>query len=63
LCPDGVPLRLRLGDWRRHAIKKLPKTLAAIVSPVRQALRSQFDTLLYRARQRKRWRGLALRQR
>jgi hypothetical protein len=32
---------------------KLPKKLVVIASPVRQALRSQFHTLLYRARQRR----------
>jgi hypothetical protein len=39
----------RLGNCLRHAIIKLPGKLAAIASPVRQALRSQFHTLLYRA--------------
>jgi hypothetical protein len=43
----------RLGNCLRHALNKLPKKLAAIASPVRKALRSQFHTLLYRARQRK----------
>src|SRR6266545_4155248 len=43
----------RLGNCLRHAINKLPKKLAAIASPVRTALRSQFHTLLSRARQRK----------
>ena len=42
--------RARLGHCLRHAINKLPKQLAAIASPVRQALRSQFHTLWYRAR-------------
>jgi len=41
---------------------KNPK-LAAIASPVRKALRSQFHTLLYRARQRKGLRVFALGQR
>jgi hypothetical protein len=36
----------RLGHCLRHAINKLPKKLAAIASPVRKALRSQFHTLL-----------------
>jgi hypothetical protein len=36
----------RLGHCLHHAINKLPKKLAAIASPVRQALRSQFHTLL-----------------
>jgi hypothetical protein len=43
----------RLGTCLRHALLKLPKKLAAIPSPVRKTLRSQFHTLLYRARQRK----------
>src|SRR5712691_451120 len=38
----------RLGTCLRHALNKLPKKLAAIASPVRKALRSQFHTLLYR---------------
>jgi hypothetical protein len=41
---------VRLGTCFRHALLKLPKKLVAIVSPVRQALRTQFHTLLYRAR-------------
>src|SRR5262249_50091587 len=45
--------RARLGTCLRHALLKLPKKLVAIASPVRQALRSQFHTLLHRARQRK----------
>ena len=53
----------RLGNCRRYAITKLPKQLAAIASPVRTALRSQFHTRLYRARQRKRVRVFALGQR
>jgi hypothetical protein len=44
---------VRLGYCLRHAINKLPGKLAAITSPVRKALRTQFHTLLYRARQRK----------
>jgi hypothetical protein len=43
----------RLGNCLRHALMKLPKKLAAIASPVRRVLRSQFHTLLSRARQRK----------
>jgi hypothetical protein len=43
----------RLGTCLRHAITKLPGKLTAIASPVRKALRSQFHTLLYRARQRR----------
>ncbi len=53
----------RLGNCLRHAINKLPKKLAAIASPVRTALRSQFHTLLSRARQRKSLRVFALGQR
>jgi hypothetical protein len=53
----------RLGNCLRHAINKLPAKLAAIASPVRKALRSQFHTLLYRARQRKGLRVFALGQR
>src|SRR6516165_5884230 len=53
----------RLGTCLRHALLKLPKKLVAIASPVRKALRSQFHTLLYRARQRKHLRVFALGQR
>jgi hypothetical protein len=53
----------RLGNCLRHALNKLPGKLAAIASPVRKALRSQFHTLLYRARQRKGLRVFALGQR
>src|ERR671911_2098350 len=53
----------RLGNCLRHALNKLPKKLAAITSPVRKALLSQFHTLLYRARQRKGLRVFALGQR
>src|ERR671911_2247674 len=53
----------RLGNCLRHAITKLPKKLAAIASPVRKALRSQFHTLLYRACQRQGLRVFALGQR
>src|SRR6267142_5274999 len=54
---------VRLGNCLRHAINKLPEKLTAIASPVRKALRSQFHTLLYRARQRKGLRVFALGQR
>jgi hypothetical protein len=54
---------VRLGICLRHAINKLPAKLVAIASPVRKALRSQFHTLLYRARQRKGLRVFALGQR
>ena len=53
----------RLGNCLRHAINKLPGKLAAIASPVRKALRSQFHTLWYRARQRQGLRVFALGQR
>jgi hypothetical protein len=53
----------RLGNCLRHALNKLPKKLTASASPVRKALRSQFHTLLYRARQRKSLRVFALGQR
>jgi hypothetical protein len=53
----------RLGNCLRHALTKLPKKLAAIASPIRKALRSQFHTLLYRACQRKGLRVFALGQR
>src|SRR3989442_3127622 len=53
----------RLGNCLRHALIKLPKKLAAIASPVRTALRSQFHTLWYRVRQRKSLRVFALGQR
>src|SRR6516162_8689393 len=43
----------RLGNCLRHALLKLPKKLAAITSPLRKVLRTQFHTLWYRARQRK----------
>jgi len=47
----------------RHALLKLPKKLAAIPSPLRKALRTQFHTLWYRAQQRKSLRVFALSQR
>src|SRR6516165_4239533 len=53
----------RLGTCLRHALLKLPKKLAAIDSPLRKALRTQFHTLLYRVRQRKSLRVVALGQR
>jgi hypothetical protein len=53
----------RLGTCLRHALLKLPRKLAAIPSPLRQALRTQFHTLWYRARQRKSLRVFALGQR
>ena len=53
----------RLGTCLRHALLKLPKKLAAITSPLRKTLRSQFHTLWYRARQRTGLRVFALGQR
>jgi hypothetical protein len=53
----------RLGTCWRHAVIKRPGKLAALASPVRQALRSRFHTLLYWARQRKGLRVCALGQR
>jgi len=53
----------RLGICLRHALLKLPKKLAAVTSPVRKALRTQFHTLWYRARQRTGLRVFALGQR
>src|SRR5437870_7680976 len=53
----------RLGNCLRHALNKLPAKLVAFASPVRKVLRSQFHTLLYRARQRKGLRVFALGQR
>jgi hypothetical protein len=52
-----------LGTCLRHALLKLPKKLVAITSPVRKILRTQFHTLLHRARQRKGLRVFALGQR
>src|SRR6185503_15241808 len=53
----------RLGNCLRHALNKLPGKLVAIASHVRKTLRSQFHTLLHRARQRKGLRVFALGQR
>jgi hypothetical protein len=55
--------RARLGNCLRHALNKLPGKLTAIPSAMRQTLRAQFHTLLYRARQRKSLRVFALGQR
>jgi hypothetical protein len=55
--------RVRIGFCLRHALLKVPKKLTAIASPVRQALRTKFHTLLYRVRQRKSVRVVALGQR
>src|SRR5438132_3115896 len=54
---------VRLGNCLRQSINKLPAKLTSIASPVRKALRSQFHTVLYRARQRKGLRVFALGQR
>jgi len=53
----------RLGICLRHTLLKLPKKLAAITSPLRKTLRTQFHTLWYRARQRQGLRVFALGQR
>jgi hypothetical protein len=53
----------RLGNCLRHTINKLPGKLTAVPSSVRTTLRSQFHTLLHRARQRKGLRVFALGQR
>jgi hypothetical protein len=54
---------VRVGICLRHALLKLPKKLVAVASPGRKALRTQFHTLLYRARQRQSLRVCALGQR
>src|SRR6516162_6806284 len=54
---------VRVGICLRHALLKLPKKLVAIASLVRKALRTQFHTLWYRARQRTSLRVFALGQR
>src|SRR5262245_40849105 len=53
----------RLGFCLRHALLKLPTTLVAITSAVRRSLRTPFHSLLYRVRQRKSLRVVALGQR
>jgi hypothetical protein len=53
----------RLGMCLRPALRTLPQTLAAILSPLRKALRTQCHTLWYRARQRQGVRVFALGQR
>jgi hypothetical protein len=55
--------RARLGYCLRHALIKLPSKLVGLSAPVRQGLRSTFHTLLYRCRQRKSLRVVALGQR
>jgi hypothetical protein len=54
---------VRVGTCLRHALTKLPRKLVAIAFPARKALRTQFHTLWYRARQRKSLRVFALGQR
>jgi len=61
--PLNVEIYTRLGNCLRHALLKLPGKLTAIASPVRQALRSQFHTLLYKAQRRRGLRVFALGQR
>src|SRR5262249_30460120 len=53
----------RLGTCLRHALLKLPKKLAAIPSPLRQALPTHVHTPLFPARRRKSLRVFALGQR
>jgi hypothetical protein len=53
----------RLGYCLRHALNKLPDKLVGLAAPVRKGLRSKFHTLLYRCRQRKSLRVVALGQR
>jgi hypothetical protein len=67
---DSTAKRLRtllpracLGNCLRHALNTLPGQLTAIPSAMRQTLRAQCHTLLYRARQRKSLRVFALGQR
>jgi hypothetical protein len=67
----AVPLRAcrpcfpgaRQGYCLRHALNKLPDKLVGLAAPVHQGLRSKFHTLLYRCRQRKSLRVMALGQR
>ena len=54
---------VRLSNSFRHAPNKLPGKITEIRSSVRKTLRSQFHTLLHRARQRKGLRVFALGQR
>ena len=61
-CGRSFPERVSATVSATRSIK-LPKKLAAIASPVRKALRSQFHTLLHRARQRQGLRVFALGQR
>src|SRR5262250_653657 len=53
----------RLGYCLRHALNKLPDKLIGLSAPVRQGLRAKFHALLYRCRQRKSLRVVALGQR
>src|SRR6266511_6013876 len=67
-CPRSSPcLPCRMKSIKenegQYPINKLPAKLTSIASPVRKALRAQFHTLLYRARQRKGLRVFALGQR
>src|SRR6266699_2952815 len=52
----------RLGTCLRHALNKLHDKLIGLAAPLRQGLRAQFHTSLYRARQRKGLRVFALGQ-
>jgi hypothetical protein len=53
----------RLGFCLRHALNKLPDKLVGVPASVRRGLRSKFHALLYRCRQRKSLRVVALGQR
>jgi len=53
----------RLGFCLRHALNKLPDKLSGVSASVRKGVRSKFHTLLYRCRQRKSLRVVALGQR
>jgi hypothetical protein len=44
----------RLGNCLRHALTQLPKSLTALASLVRKALRAPFHPLLCRVQPRKR---------
>src|ERR671914_61335 len=53
----------RLGFCLRHALNKLPDKLVGVSASVRRGLRSKFHALLYRCRQRKSLRVVAMGQR
>jgi hypothetical protein len=53
----------RLGFCLRHALNKLPDKLVGVSASVRRGLRAKFHALLYRCRQRKSLRVVAMGQR